>query len=211
MPGITNNTILEFQARIERFDQAYIEDWNEWLRTPMQNRSYQLGVILRRWQACRPNRMRRTRNEGIHNPPYLENLVTDSTPHIQALQAFDIRLAEAFTEQTREALRELWEIFKQLSYQGRVRGGLAGVVGISKAVLLLSEGRVGPAFDSEVRRQLNISAINNANDWIEALRVVNQDIIEFEMINNTTLQHAVPNYAHLHNGRIYDMALGPGG
>ena len=84
------------------------------------------------------------------------------------------------------------EILSKLSYQGRARSGLAGVVGISKAVLLLSDGRVGPAFDSQVRGHLNIAAINNAAAWIEALQVANQDIHAFEVANATTLQQLQP-------------------
>lgn len=155
--------------------------------------------------------MRRTQAVGGHNPPYLEHLVAHSAPYIQTLQAFDIRLAASFTQQACAALSALWEIFEQLSYQGRARTGLAGIVGISKAVLLLSDGRVGPAFDSQVRRHLNIAAINNARAWIEAQQLANKDIHAFEAANGITLQEAGPNYAHLHSGRIYDMALGPGG
>ena len=210
MPGIGGNNIQEFQARIARFDQAYVVDWNTWLGTAAINRPHQLGVVLRKWQACRPNRMRRTQSVGGHNPPYLEHLVAQSVPYIQALQTFDIRLAASFSQQACAALRALWEIFEQLSFQGRARSGLAGVVGISKAVLLLSDGGVGPAFDSQVRGHLNIATINSANTWIEALRVANQDIHTFEVAQATTLQHAAPNYAHLQSGRIYDMALGPG-
>jgi hypothetical protein len=210
MPGISNDTIKEFQSRIERFDQTYVTDWNIWLSTPLSKRPYQLGVVLRSWQACRTNRMRRTKAECKHNPPYLEDLIALSSQYIQALQNFNITQAMSFTQDVQKSLKELWKIFKQLSYYGKAHNGLAGVVGISKAVLLLSNGRVGPAFDSQVRRHLNTGNINNANEWIDALHVANQDIHAFEVANNILLQQAVPKYAYLHCGRVYDMALGPG-
>jgi hypothetical protein len=210
MPGINNYNLQEFQSRLARFNQAYVNDWNQWLNTSISERPYQFGVVLRRWQACRPNRMRRTKAEFEHDPPYLEDLIVLSAQHMQTLQDFNISQATSFTQQTRTALRELWKVFEQLSYQGNARNGLAGVVGISKAVLLLSDGRVGPAFDSQVRGHLNLKEPKNADEWIGALHVANRDINAFEVANAITLQQAAPEYAHLHCGRIYDMALGPG-
>ena len=211
MPGISDLTIEEFQERVNRFAQQYVDDWNCWLNTQPNARPRQIGTILRRWQACRPNRMRRTQAENSHEAPYLEDLVNHATQYIQALQNFDIRDIASFTNQSCAALAELWNIFQNLSYHGRARNGLAGIVGISKAVLLLTDGRVGPAFDSEVRGHLNTGNIVNSDEWINALNTVSQDIRTFENNNQTTLQQAVPHrYAGLESGRIYDMALGPG-
>ncbi len=211
MPGISNLNIQEFQRRINRFSVQYVDDCNCWLNTQTHARPRQIGVILRRWQACRPNRMRRTRADNMHDEPYLEDLINRAQQHIQLLGDFDVTETTSFTEQACRALTSLWDIFQHLSYHGRARGGLAGIVGISKSVLLLTDGRVGPAFDSEVRRQLEIGYILSANEWINALCTVSQDIQEFEANNQTTLQQAVPDmYADLNSGRIYDMALGPG-
>lgn len=87
---------------------------------------------------------------------------------------------------------------------------LPGVVGISKAVMLLTDGRVGPAFDSQVRGRLGTGNINGVEEWIKALRLVCQDIRGFEEANSMSLVDAVPELSHLQTGRIYDMALGPG-
>ncbi len=109
------------------------------------------------------------------------------------------------------ALEQLWSIFQNLSYHGRSRHGLAGVVGVSKAVLLLTEGRIGPAFDSQVRNQIGIRAPKDAREWIQALQLVSQDIQAFEETNRCKLQEAAPGvFAAMRSGRIYDMALGPG-
>lgn len=213
MPVIARLSVEEFQARINRFDQAYVKDWNEWCRVlqAQQNVANGFGQVLRRWQACRPNRMRRTQQEARHSAPFLEDLIAQSNTYLQLLQSFDIRHQASFNAQARQALTQLWDIFKQLSYYGRARGGFAGVVGISKAVLLLTEGRIGPAFDSQVRGHLGIQEPRNAQEWICALRVASQDIEEFERNNQCTLQQATPQaFAELHSGRIYDMALGPG-
>jgi len=75
----------------------------------------------------------------------------------------------------------------------------------------LSEGRVGPAFDSQVRGNLGIQEPRTAQEWIPALRVASKDIEEFERNNQCALQQASPPpFAELETGRLYDMALGPG-
>lgn len=211
MPGIALDTIADFQNRVITFNAGYIHDWNHWLGVTGLRRPIQLGVILRRWQACRPNRMRREAAALLHPPPYLEDLATAAAPHIAALATFDIANIHALGNPAYvAALHQLWAIFEQLSYHGKARGGLAGSVGISKAVMLLTDGRVGPAFDSEVRNALGLAPIVNAADWLAALGAVSNDIQAFEHAQHVFFTGAVPvAFRHLHNGRIYDMALGP--
>jgi len=211
MTGIANLDIAEFQVKVNRFSQQYVLDWTCWLNTPHCSRTAQFGVIMRRWQACRPNKMRRTRAENLHDAPYLEDLVQQAAQHLQVLQGFDIGDNRPFSSQTQSALAGLWDIFENLSYDGRARKGNTGVVGISKAVMLLTNGQVGPAFDSKVRRHLGIRAIDNAKEWIQSMCFVSRDIQAFMNKNSMTLQQAAPiQHATLHTGRLYDMALGPG-
>jgi hypothetical protein len=217
VPGIANNSLDQFVERVRRFDRKYIKDWDLWLATPFEARPHTLGAILRKWQACRPNPMRRTRFESKHEPPFLEHLVEQATPHLRLLEGFDIGIKSSFTDASCDSLIYLWNLFSQLSYKGEVknnrvsvRDGRAGVVGISKAVLLLSDGRIGPAFDSEVRNHLGIKSIENSNQWIHSLIYVSNDITEYQRANQRTLAESVPQFSHLNSGRIYDMALGPG-
>jgi hypothetical protein len=216
MPGIRNLSIQQFQERLNRFDTSYVIDWNEWIDSFNNNYNYNevayiFGMILRRWQACRPNSMRRSQNENDHEPPYLEHLLNRSSTFVDNLVAFDLRNKNSFCDDSEHSIKQLWNIFTDLSYSGKARNGKAGVVGISKAVLLLTKGRVGPAFDSKVRQNLSIKAINNAQQWINALKYVTEDIMSFEQKNNCSIYDATPNkYSSLHVGRIYDMALGPG-
>jgi len=210
MPCIANNTVQEFQRRVQRFNKSYVNDWKAWIAVTDNHRPAQFGAILRRWKACRPNRMRRTQAEQSHAAPYLEDLIAQSNSFLQALRNFDIRGRASLSSEMRESLEHLWELFQHLSYRGRARNGLAGVVGISKAVLLLTEGRVGPAFDSVVRGHLKIQEPRNAGQWVDALQIVTEDIQAFESLNCCTLQDAAPpEFTGLHSGRIYDMALGP--
>ena len=67
-----------------------------------------------------------------------------------------------------------------------------------------------PAFDSEVSAALKIGRINDSAQWQSALAVVNADIRAFEQKNGVSFSEAKPpRFATLHNGRVYDMALGP--
>ncbi|MGH9202034.1 MAG: hypothetical protein ACRD2A_12465, partial [Vicinamibacterales bacterium] len=108
------------------------------------------------------------------------------------------------TPQQDEALTALWAIFSRLP-----TAGLASCVGITKAILLLTDGRIGPAFDSQVRRRLGVGRPATCRDWIQMLQDIGEDIAIFESIQGP-LTTAVPRrFAHLAYGRLYDMALGP--
>jgi hypothetical protein len=52
----------------------------------------------------------------------------------------------------RDALRGLWGNFTRLTATGE-----ASCVGITKSILLVTDGRIGPAFDSTVRRAFGSS------------------------------------------------------
>jgi hypothetical protein len=155
--------------------------------------------------------MRRCRSEAAHRRPYLEDLIARAQPDLRALDHFEIRHPTSFTPTAQRALRRLWDLFRGLSYSGGAGDGLTGVVGISKAVLLLTEGRVGPAFDSSVRKNLGISEPETAREWIYALQIVSYDIRCFEAANECSLHEAAQRrFGGLRSGRIYDLALGPG-
>jgi hypothetical protein len=206
MPGIANMTVAQFQDKINGFRQIYVTHWNVWLQAlqAQQNVASTFGQILRRWQACRPNKMRRTQQEAHHSRPFLEDLLLQSNHHIQALQNFDIRKQASLNSEAYHALEQLWNIFQHLCYGPNQKG----IVIISKAVLMLTEGRVGPAFDSNLQRVFFKPL--NARQWFDALERVSEDILLFELANHCSLQQATPHgFADLNSGRIYDMALGP--
>jgi hypothetical protein len=211
IPGIAFDTVAAFQHRVVTFRPSYIADWDTWLGTPSTTRPFHIGRILRKWNACRPNRMRRDAAAKMHDAPYLDDLLARAAPHIEVLSTFDICESSALENSTNvNALESLWDVFEQLSYEGRARGGVAGAVGIWKAVMLATDGKVGPAFDRNVRKNLQLAEICTAAQWQCALRVVRDDIQTFHDRNGATLAEAKPRaFQKLENGRIYDMALGP--
>ena len=212
--GIRNLTVDQIRRRILSFNPTYAYDWKIWLTVrkdyPFEHTPPEFGRILRSWQACRPNRIRRCRSDAIHEPPYLEDIVHRGLVIARAIVEFDLGDSNTMTQAVEEALLRLWTFLKDLSYSGPSRNGLAGVVGISKAVLLLTEGRVGPAFDSKVRKELGITEIVDGRNWISMLGAVVEDIAAFERANRCTLRDTVPaEYRGLHYGRLYDMIFGP--
>lgn len=207
--GIAGDSVADLRARIARFRPRYVRHWTEWLATPDAERASALKRTLGRWQACRGNSLRPVAD--------IQTLLDDARPHITALAGFELRRVSSFDRRALAALGALWALFQRLSYarpnpdrkRPAPRGGVAGAVGISKAALLVTDGRVGPAFDSQVCRKLRVGAISNAEDWIAAMRFVSEDIASFESKNGMTLQDAA-GLPRIQSGRIYDMALGPG-
>ncbi|WP_406821937.1 hypothetical protein ACJA3S_11580 [Pseudomonas sp. KnCO4] len=212
------DTIAELKQRIARFNPVYVQHWSDWLNTPNQRRPHELKLTLGRWQACRGNPIRQLATTGatVHPAPYIDDLFAQALPYAQILSGFDMANPGSFNPQSINALHELWNNFERLSYERNnparkrkaPRHGLAGVVGISKAIMLVTNGRVGPAFDSKVRNGLQLKGkIESAGDWIDALRAASKDVTIFEKNNKTTLQ--IASGLDLPAGRIHDMALGP--
>ncbi len=78
--------------------------------------------------------------------------------------------------------------------------------------MLLTNGRIGPAFDSIVREKLGFKHhLKSSEEWIEVLRGISEDILCFEKLHGVKLAQVVPDeLAAYQVGRLYDMVLGPG-
>ena len=181
-----------------------VEDWEAWLAAHRDARPELFGRILRRWQATRPLAMRRLKAETQHGAPFLDDLLELAAEPVSVLGELTVLMVAQRTPQQDKALTALWDIFSRLP-----TAGLASCVGITKAVLLLTDGRIGPAFDSQVRTRLGVGRPATCRDWIQILQDIGEDIVMFESTHGP-LTKAVPSrFAHLAYGRLYDMALGP--
>lgn len=210
MPGISIRSESEVRKLISSFKTSYKEDWDEWLVTPKENWPEVFPKLLKKWQAVRPNKIRGSSHEMLHEAPYIEDLLSESEVHLVKLVKFDMSQESSFSEISIQAIKALWDIFLKLPYTDNAKNGKASVVGISKAVLLLTQGRVGPAFDSYVRKQFGVDEPLNADEWINCLKLVQKDISVFENQNGILFGELMPQSSrHIHNGRIYDMILGP--
>jgi secondary thiamine-phosphate synthase enzyme len=109
------------------------------------------------------------------------------------------------TPSQEKALVQLWDVFRGLTTTEHARA-----VGITKAILLLTDGRIGPAFDSQVRAQLGVPSPTTSAEWIEILEGIADDIVAFEASHGALKKAVAPRFRAFENGRLYDMALGPG-
>ena len=73
MPRLNRLNRLQVKDKIEQYPQRYVNDWIHWLRVKMKtpnNIPTVFGKTLRKWQACRPNTMRRTKHGAKHTPHF---------------------------------------------------------------------------------------------------------------------------------------------
>jgi hypothetical protein len=89
------------------FARRYADDWEAWLNTPASDRTARFGHILRKWQATRPYAMRRTRDEKRHDLPFLEDLIAQAKPHLDAISDLPVGDLWEIGPQQEEALRGL--------------------------------------------------------------------------------------------------------
>jgi hypothetical protein len=194
----------QLRAAVDAFAPEYVNDWDWWLTAPPARRPVVMGKILRRWRATRPKPMRRAQVDANHPPPYLDDLLADAEAPVRELADLDVaRVAQRSPAQD-EALRTLWTGFSRLTAKD-----VASCVGITKAVMLATDGSFGPALDSEVRGRLRVGKPVTSTEWIRVLEDVADDIEEFEGREGPMSSVVSAPFQHLRIGRLYDMALGP--
>jgi hypothetical protein len=197
-------TAAQVRAAVDAFAPSYVRDWDLWLATPAGRRLEVFGAILRRWQATRPRPMRRPRLEADHPAPFLDDLVAAAAEPLSAISGLTLATVRERSLMQDRAFARLWEVFGALTTHGS-----ASAVGISKAVLLLTDGRIGPALDSRVRTNTGVAAPRDHREWMRVLEEIAEDLASFERTNAPIPSVVSPRFAHLGVGRLYDMALGP--
>jgi hypothetical protein len=195
----------EVRAKLRAFTNSYVLDWENWLRVAESDRVAKFASVLRSWNATRPQPMRRPRADATHEPPYIEDLLDEAAPHLQVIGDLTLAsLAPAIPAQI-NALHGLWAVFTRLPQQK-----LASCVGITKAIMLLTNGRIGPAFDSIVRKKLGLKRhLKSSDEWIGVLRGIGEDIHAFEERHGNLADIVPERFARYQTGRLYDMLLGP--
>ena len=139
-------------------------------------------------------------------PPFLDDLLEQARPHLAALEGKTLRDADALTPPQKAALRSLWNLFRHLPTKGQ-----AGAVGITKAIMLLTRGRFGPALDSQVRRRLGVRRpLTSADEWLALLDNMAADVHRFEARHGIRLDDLIgKRWRPIAVGRVYDMVAGP--
>ena len=201
---LKDKTPEQVRADVEGFAPRYPIDWNGWTGTSIDAKPAILGKILRKWNATRPLAMRRIRQEAQHDPPFLEDLFDQAHIQVERLGNLTVSTVVNRSPEQEAALDELWQIFLRLPVERQ-----ASCVGITKAIMLMTDGRVGPAFDSSVREKLDVRGISTSTEWIRLLEHVAEDIAAFQAKHGLLSQAVPARFADLQYGRLYDMALGP--
>ena len=203
--------------RMRDFDSRYKRQWQAWLRVgaehPLvsEDSAQAFRRVLSAWQAVRSTTkgrvLRPLENDSAEGDPSMRDLLREAAPFVDELGQVTLREARRLTMGQRRALSFLWDIFRDLPTVGT-----ANAVGITKAVKLVTLGRIGPALDKEVRRELRIGEPRSASEWIEALAGISDDLARFERATRTRLEQLVElRYRPIAVGRAYDMVAGPRG
>jgi hypothetical protein len=201
---IRNKTPSQLRAEVDGFAARYVQDWENWLNVGSAGRPMLFGRILRKWQATRPLPMRRLREETQHGAPFLDDLLEAAAKPLRVVAGCSVLTITERTPEQTEAFQALWAVFSRLPLSGA-----ASCVGITKALLLLTEGRIGPALDSRVRGKLGVGRPANCSEWLRILQEVAEDIAAFEHLHGPIANVVPVRFAKLPLGRLYDMALGP--
>ncbi len=202
--AIRRKTPAQIRAAVDGFASRYVRDWDDWLAAGTNVRPELFGRILRKWQAARPGAVRRLRREARHGAPFLDELLAEAEEPLHLMANLSVATVSERTPAQDEALAGLWSIFSRLRISG-----VTSCVGITKAILLLTDGKIGPAFDSRVRANLGVARPSTCSEWLQALENIAEDIAMFERANGSLRDAVPPRFASLAYGRLYDMALGP--
>ena len=203
----TSEEVLE---RIKGFDRHYVNDWSRWLHAS-QGCDFQAAPvpievaiefkrIMGKWKACQPKPLR--------CPTELQSTLDSAAEQLSRVESANLRCFQAPDEVLTDAICNLWRIFED----GLCLKGNATEVGVSKAILLVTKGRIGPAFDSNVKTGLNAWYVMDCRTYMKALGEIAGELAGFEGRESTTLESLAEQAGRPADvGRAVDMVLGPRG
>jgi hypothetical protein len=200
---LRNKKSEEVKQLIEGFSHRYVADLNNFALTIEQysftspQTANHLNKLLRKWSGCRPKSARKDR---LH---LLKLLDTD----LKSISHVDLRNIQNISPYERLAISRIWS---QLQTQ-ICDAPKSTAVAPSKAMLILTNGRLGPALDSNARKTLKLPKTLNPDEYLSFLCAISEDIAAFEKINAPViLEDLVPKkWQPVFIGRVYDMAIGP--
>ena len=156
-----------------------------------------LSQLLNKWTACRPSRTNKD----------LLPLLIDLNSDLKTISNLDLRNIRQVSLNEKEAIDRIWlKLFNRICIPKKLTG-----VAPSKAILILTNGRLGPALDSKTRKTLGLQDIVSSVQYLTILSAVSEDIAAFENANSPILlEELVPEeWKPVFVGRAYDMAVGP--
>ena len=125
-----------------------------------------LRQLLRKWQACRPQAVRR---EVL---PLLRHLNED----FRIIETLDVRNIRNADPDEIAAISRIWDsLIGQLCVNREIAD-----IATSKAIHILTTGRIGPALDSNARKVLKILRVYSSEEYLSLLFAVSEDIAAFK-------------------------------
>jgi hypothetical protein len=124
----------------------------------------------------------------------------------KTIERIDLRNVCHATPKEIAAIRRIWSTFVGKICSNRPIAEVAA----SKTILIITNGRIGPALDSNARVVMNLPRIKTSEDYVSLLLAISEDISVFEKSNNIQLEDLVPKeWQPVFIGRVYDMIVGP--
>ncbi len=205
---MTPDDVLRIYAQYMK-DRPYgVARWRRWRQTCAMYGIDSLEATacwkwaLGGWRAGRPKPLRDLHADAVHDPPYLEDVHRQAMQYVRALGNTTLRTIDRLSPEQKQALSQLWVVLRDITY-----GGQVSCVGITKAAIFLTEGRIGPAMDSNVRDTLGLPQTTGGKQWLEQLRAIREDLVAFETKHHVALEDLVPaELRPLAVGRAYDLA-----
>ncbi len=151
-----------------------------------------------KWQACRP--------KALRSGSELQFMLTSALEPLKALALADLRCFRSPTQFLKDAICSLWQVFQD----GLCMQGDATEVGVTKAILLVTKGRLGPAFDSNVKSKLKASYVIDAKTYLKAIAALATELAGFEDREQKSIEDLAAMAGRPAGvGRVIDMILGP--
>jgi hypothetical protein len=200
---LRNLTPDQVTARIRAFSSSYRLDWRNWtnaLTHGLESASTMqlFEDVLKKWNSCR-------KRGGVRQG--LALLINNANGPLTELGNTDLRALRRPSDCQRAAIRHLWDLIQPCLCLTKP----ASEVGISKAIMLLTRGRIGPALDESVRTEFNLPRIDDAGTLLAVYGAIAEDLAGFED-EHGQIDKCFPaewNGAIPAIGRIVDMIAGP--
>ncbi len=200
---LRNKTEEEVRASILGFSRNYRYDLHHFTNTTNKfglishQSAMSLSGLLKKWTACRPSSV----SKNIL--PLLNELEADFT----TISGLDLRNIRKASLNEKDALNQIWSKLVNLVCVPKKLTGVAP----SKVILIVTNGKLGPALDSHARAVLGLPEINTAAQYLTILNAISEDIAAFEDAHSQIfIEKFVPKeWQPVFIGRAYDMAVGP--
>jgi hypothetical protein len=208
MNGLSGfETADQYSHALKNFREKYVKNWDAWLARPRPelNRDGRRNIFistLKAWGICRC-----PEGGGIKHDFNLDSF--SGLEKISALLInYDLR-SFTKTDDVVVQLKNLW-----IGLNGICENKQVNMLIASKATMLLTDGAIGPAFDSSVMATIwgiKYSSYDRSfGKWINLLSEVSKDIKDFEGRIGMRMEDAAPKgFRNVKVGRLYDMAFGP--